>query len=114
MMSLEQIERESRAAARRSAARHEVPMIVEKEDIATFPPFPFPYLGSRNPRGYRLVTTHFVDSSGFGTLGEPALTIQQFLARLVPGHAYAVREAGEFQVVIAEYEVTGGKRDETN
>lgn len=103
MMSLETIHAQSRKAARESAKAHLVPMIVEAEDIPHMPPFKFPFIGNRTPRGYRKVAEHFVDSSGFVSSGEAALTIEQFKAILVPGHAYATTEAGQFQVYVSEF-----------
>ncbi len=45
----------------------------------------------------------FVDSSGWGQEGEPALTLSQFLKKIKAGKYYAIIEAGQFQVYVGEY-----------
>lgn len=102
-MSLNQIQTESRLAAARAALDDERPFIVEAEDLKAMPPFPFPFIGEYIPEGWRKVESYFVDSSGFGQPGEPALTVEQFLPRLKVGRGYAVTEAGQFQIYIGEY-----------
>ena len=103
MMSLEQIRALSREAAEHAAEEGQVPYRIEQEDLDTFPPFPFPFLGDYVPDGWSLVETYFVDSSGFGQEGEPALTASQFMTKLKVGYGYAIREAGQFQVYVGEY-----------
>ncbi len=103
MMSLNQIQYESRAAAAKASREGKRPFIVEAEDLKAMPPFPFPFIGSYVPNGWEKVEDYFVDSSGFGQPGEPALTIEQFLPRLKMGRGYAVTEAGQFQLYIGEY-----------
>jgi hypothetical protein len=69
--------------------------------------FPFPNWdesGRHAFRGYTRVATWFVDSSGFGAPGEPALTVEEFIDRLRPGSAYAIVGVGQFQVYVAEFE----------
>ena len=65
---------------------------------------PIPNLGTYIPEGWDKVNEYFVDSSGFGTEGEPALTIEQFKSKLIKGRGYAVIEAGQFQVYVGEFE----------
>ena len=112
MMSLETIRALSRKAARDSARKGQLPYMVWPEDLETWkatiaagrlPSLPFPFIGSRNPRGYKKVEEYFVDSSGFGQEGEPALTIAQLVNRIKVNHAYAITETGQFQVRISEY-----------
>ncbi len=103
MYDLATLQAMSRDAAKKAARAHKVPFIVEQEDLAAMPPFPFPNLGDYRPKGWKLITEHFVDSSGFGTEGEPALTVNQFLAKLTPGHGYAVIGEGQFQVWVGEF-----------
>lgn len=62
-----------------------------------------PFLADYIPEGYELVEKYFVDSSGFGSENEPALTLEQFLRRVKEGFGYAVIESGQFQVYIGEY-----------
>lgn len=53
--------------------------------------------------GWRMVKTYFVDSSGFGSESEPALTFEQFVRQAKVGRGYAIIEAGQFQVYIGEF-----------
>lgn len=100
----------SRRAAVDAARKHRKPLILEDSDIAVIRArgladsgITFPMIGDYVPRGYRMIAVHFVDSSGFGMPGEPALTLGEFAALLKPGHGYAVIEAGQFQVYIGEF-----------
>lgn len=110
MLSLSQIREHSRQAALHAARDRKEPFIVESEDIADWTSgrqplvFPFPFTGEYLPPGWEQVNTYFVDASGFGSPDEMALTAGQFLARLIPGHGYAITEAGEFQVIVGEFE----------
>jgi hypothetical protein len=79
-----------------------------------------PHLGGLLPRGWRRVRLEaghgvysgdnkgfgafMVDSSGLGSPGEAALTIEEFANRLTPGVGYAIVEAGQFQVKIGAFE----------
>ena len=56
------------------------------------------------PDGYVETNEYFVDSSGFGCEGEPALTPNQFLGKVKKGRYYAITGQGQFQVFVAEYE----------
>lgn len=103
MMSLQQIANESRRAARRAAREHRTPYIWETEDIGHAFPLPFPSIGTYRPKGWELIETYFVDSSGYGAPGEAALTANQFIEKLKPGLGYAIIEVGEFQVVVGEF-----------
>lgn len=49
------------------------------------------------------VDSHFVDFSGWGKKGEPALTADEFLEKVVAGRFYAVTGIGQFQIHIGEY-----------
>jgi len=57
-----------------------------------------PNFGDYRPAGFELEEELFVDSSGFGSPGEPALTFEQFLNKVKAGKYYAIIEAGQFQV----------------
>lgn len=64
-------------------------------------------------KGYSEIETLFVDSSGFGSENEPALTVSQFEKRLAELlnehkslHAF-ITNAGQFQVYITLYKKTG-------
>ena len=58
----------------------------------------------------------FVDSSGFGREGEPALTLEQLVRQLRdhfsknPAVGYGITEVGQFQIYIAAFESTGRSR----
>jgi len=108
MMSAEQIRALSQEAAIEAAEENRVPFITWEEDLNTMPPFPFPFLGNYVPDGWELEETYFVDSSGFGQEYEPALTANHFLKKIKVGKGYAIREAGEFQVVVGEYDKVEG------
>lgn len=53
--------------------------------------------------------TWFVDSSGFGRAGEPALTVDQFRRELIdyvyqnPEHGFGLSGVGPFQVYVTAY-----------
>ena len=120
MMSLQLIQQVSRDAAVKAAKQNKVPFTVEAEDLAAWrkgwlggtarqKPFPFPFLGDYVPDGWRCTerTSLFVDSSGWGRDGEAALSIRQLLmgpGGLSVGKAYAIIEAGQFQLHLGEYE----------
>ena len=61
-------------------------------------------LGDYIPKGWQKVNTYFVDSSGFGSESEPALTFGQFLTKVREGFGYAIGETGQFQLYIREYQ----------
>ena len=63
-----------------------------------------PTIGDYVPRGWKLVDTLFVDSSGFGERGEPALTMDAFYDLVRAGFGYAVVEAGQFQVHVGIFQ----------
>ena len=106
-------------AARKAARNKRVPLVLEAEDVAILRAWKgdgrpmhgtpsrelaIPFLGDYVPKGWtRTEETYFVDSSGFGAPGELALTFARFLDKVIPGRGYAVVEAGQFQVYVAEY-----------
>ncbi len=125
MMGLETIRRMSDVAAYRAAEEGKYPLsIVHGEDAKHIP-----FLGDYTPAGWRRAlwsdfystprsgypwredeeATFMVDSSGWGDTGEPALTMPEFQAFLLqpqrPQNEYgwAIREAGQFQVVVGAY-----------
>jgi len=103
MMSLSQIHELSDSAARKARRHDKRPYIVWPGDTERMKSFPFPFLGSYTPKGWKLVETYFVDATGLGNSNEPALTIDAFRSKLKPGMGYAIVEAGQFQVVVGEY-----------
>lgn len=102
MMDLATIRKMNRDVGRKAQSENKQPYIVTDattfEDIRHIPNF-----GDYRPKGWKLVETYFVDSSGFGAPNEPALTIDEFMNKLKKGHGYAIVEAGQFQVYIAEF-----------
>jgi hypothetical protein len=106
MLSGNQIYEISYDLAVRASKSHKVPLAIWPEDLSNNN-FQIPSLGEYRPAGYRLETTLFVDSSGFGSEGEPALTIWAFKAyvqeHLNQAYHYAVIESGEFQVVVGVF-----------
>lgn len=108
MMSLGTIRDMQREAAMRAAQEGMKPFVTWPEDIAAFKQaggFPFPFIGDYVPDGWTLEDTYFVDSSGFGTEGEAALTFDAFIRILEEyiGHGWAITEAGQFQVYVGRY-----------
>jgi len=112
MMSAQYIDSMSRKAARESAREGKLPYIVWPHDISAWkamlakgisPRLPFPALGSRNPRGFKLVQEFFVDSSGWGGRNEPAMTIDQLIDELKPNMAYSLGDVGQFQLYVREW-----------
>jgi len=102
MYGLATIKSMNAEAARKAKGKQ--PFIIKSaEQIDTFPPFPFPNFGDYRPKGWELVETYFVDSSGFGGDGEPALGARHFRSKLKIGYGYAVIEAGQFQVYVGEF-----------
>ena len=125
MMSPETIASLSRAAVRRSRAAGLLPRVVEEDDLRMTDAGllghlrGIPFIGDRNPRGFTplrdedgAIVELFCDSSGWGSEDEPALTQRGFLEKVRefgPGHAYAISEAGQFQVYVRVYR-TGPSR----
>ena len=103
MFDLRTIQAMNREHAARAAKEGRLPYIVWAEDLDNMPPFPFPNLGNYVPDGWKLDKEYFVDSSGFGQEGEPALTIDQFLKVVEVGKGYALTECGQFQLYVGEY-----------
>jgi hypothetical protein len=83
--------------------------LLHKEEIDTYPPFPFPSVGDRSDdfdESYDRIDSLFVDSTGFGGPHEPALTSNQLkyrLQKLYDEHGpllLAIESVGQFQVNI--------------
>jgi hypothetical protein len=108
-------------AARKAKKEKKVPaLFTEGENVVSFCK-KIPNLGSYIPSGYRAVKIeeeighnrcivdcgeaegYFVDSSGFGSSNEPALTTDEFFNVLTPGFNYAIIEEGQFQITIGVF-----------
>ena len=105
MFDLDTIRAMNRKQATGARRANVEPYVIESEsEVDGFPPFPFPNIGDYRPKGWKLVNKYFVDSSGFGSNDEPALTTEQFKRKLKVGMGYAIIEEGQFQVYIGEFE----------
>ena len=107
MISLDQIKALSDERAAQAAQDGLEPYVpFNAAEVNDYPPFPFPNIGSHEPKGWREINRLFVDSSGFGQPGELALTAGQ-LAFYVLNHldnGYAIVQEGQFQVYVAVFE----------
>ncbi len=110
MMSLEYIQQLNREAGEHAAQENLSPYVYwDESELDQSEGFPFPFIGDLEPEGWTEVERHFVDSSGFGEDGEPALSAGQFVTlireRIASGKvtAWAIVECGQFQVYVAEY-----------
>lgn len=63
-----------------------------------------PNFGDYRPDDYELIEEYFVDSSGFGQVGEGALTVEQFQAEIKKDYGYAIIDIGQFQIFIGEFQ----------
>lgn len=111
MMSPSTIRTIQQEAAEKAATERRIPFVYwDGDDLA--PPFPFPNLGDYTPKGWERTDHFMVDSSGFGSPGEPALTTDQLVDKIKdtitknPGKTigWAVIEVGQFQVVLGQFE----------
>lgn len=104
MMDLGTIRRLNAQSTRAAARSGNLPRLWDGDDKA----FRCPYVGDRTPRGYRRTAREplFVDTSGFGSTSEPALTQAQFVAAMTPGMFYGMTEHSQFQGYVAEFELT--------
>jgi hypothetical protein len=74
-------------------------------------------LGGFIPGGWQKTGSEwFVDKTGWGTVGELALTVEQFKTVLRayipenPGHGFAITEEGPFQVYVRAFRPVRRKR----
>ncbi len=111
MFSPSTIRNLSDRAARDAARKHKTPYVpFNRAEIEAAVRFPFPFIGSFRPKGWKLVDTWFCDSSGFGSDDEPALSVRQLKTKLIEHvectkqYGYAIVEAGQFQVHIGVFE----------
>lgn len=100
MMSGDQIRQVATEAGKKAKRQGLKPWVCKDKNSK---PTSIPFLGDYVPNGWAIVDSYFVDSSGFGSPGESALTQEAFFARMKVGRGYAVIEAGEFQVYVGEF-----------
>lgn len=105
MMSLALIEQISRKAGERAAKQNREPLVAfsDKDEAVV----KCPNLGDYCPKDWKLIDRLFVDKTGFGTIGEPALSIEQFIGKVKDGLGYAIIEEGQFQLYIGVFEKAG-------
>ena len=110
MMSLEVIQYVNNDIARRAARHNLVPYVFNgPTEVDESQQFPLPNLGYYGPPGWQQVESWFVDKTGVGRDGEPALSQRQFKEVLRnyilqhPTHGFAIVEESEFQVVIGAF-----------
>ncbi len=116
MMAPETINRVNDEQADNALKFHEIPYTVWPGDVDDWRngkrlPLPFPHIGHHEPDGFTADGDPWmVDSSGFGSPGELALTQDQLFDKLQTGKAYAIVEAGQFQLYIQQFTKWGSKR----
>ena len=101
MYSLETINSMNRKVTNKAEHHGLRPFVAECDNDKKV--FKCPNLGDYVPKGWEKIEDLFVDSSGWGSLGEPALTKEQFLAKVRKGFGYAITERGQFQVYIGVF-----------
>lgn len=135
MMSSQQVNQLADEAARRAKREGKKPIVFTAEELNDEVKLAahvrrIPFVGTYRPAGYKLIPASSldfprkdcvcvpwggdeaeryvqVDSSGWGSPNEPALTATQFydaIRAIGPGRAYAIVEAGQFQCVIGIFE----------
>ena len=111
MIDLDQIRKMKSKAAKAARADKTKPFVVyNNRDIERLSSqeIRLPFLGDYCPEGFYVMNEIFVDSSGFGSDSEPAMTLPKFfgmLDKLGKPFGLAISEAGEFQVMIKIYGV---------
>lgn len=130
MMDLATIDYLTKQAARRAAKVRKQPQMFDARDLERAAKGDFsgiagiPNLGSYLPKGWKRVSlkdeegTHgvymgdnsgfgayFVDKSGWGSPGEPAMTVKELARRMKPGLGYAMVEEGQFQVKVGVFKL---------
>jgi len=114
MMSPATIRALSDEAARKAARAKKQPYVFFDDDevtrvFAQEGRAPIPFIGSYKPKGWSKVEELFCDSSGLGRDDEPALSFQQFEAKVREYlakdgvYGFAVTEAEQFQVYVGVY-----------
>lgn len=112
MLSQGYINQISREAAEHAAQDGLTPHVVWPEDLELWQcqyendalSLPFPHIGDMEPAGFELQRTLFVDMSGFGEEGGPAMTVRRLIyEELAVDMAYAIVEVGQFQLHLGEF-----------
>lgn len=116
MLSIQYIRAESDRAARLAARANKQPYVIyDEEEVDTTKTWPFPFIGDFVPKGWEKVDELFVDSSGFGSESEPALTQRGLRAKLKEylvsddTFGFAITQCGQFQCYVGVYKSNGEK-----
>ena len=115
MMALEEIVAVNNNRAEHAEKFREIPYTIWPGDVDDWRngerlPLPFPHIGHHEPEGFTADgDAWMVDSSGFGSPGELALTQDQLFDKLKTGKAYAIVETGQFQLYIQQFTKWGSK-----
>ena len=110
MMDLATIVEMNREAGEQAREEGVKPYVFSSSDLANlkngdlWPLRKIPRVGDYTPDGWEHVETYFVDSSGFGQPGEPALTAKQFANKVKGEFGYGIGEVGQFQIYIEAFE----------
>jgi hypothetical protein len=107
MMDLHAIRYLNEKIAKRAKKAKLQPHVVTEADLEKAKKgkftFSLPNLGYFKPKGWIKVNHYFVDKTGWGRPGELALTIEEFIDKMIPGRAYALIEEGEMQCYVGEF-----------
>lgn len=100
------VDRATRSARRRGKRPFVMTDVLAKQLVAdpeNFAGVNIPSFGDYVPGGWTAGHTYFVDKSGFGADGEPALTLSKFMAKMTVGKGYAMTQEGQFQAWVTEF-----------
>lgn len=106
MMSPETIDQMTRDAGREACEQQQKPYLIWPQDLTAWRegrgfPMPFPMIGDHEPEGWEPEgDALFIDTSGMGSPGEPAMTLPQLLNELKEGRGYAFTQQGQFQAYL--------------
>ena len=122
MMDLDTIREFQAEAASIAAKAKQKPMLMETSDVGNIESLRrLPNIGTYLPDGWERVDAStfgdngrgagtvdgvpyfFVDKTGWGSKGEPAITVTEMAALIRPGYGYAIVEEGQFQIGIGVF-----------
>lgn len=103
MMSIEMIKELNAKRGKEAWVYGKMPFMLYDENSKAFLD-KIPNIGDFRPKQFKLIRKLFVDASGFGGADEAALTFEQFVKEAKVGKAYAIIEAGQFQIYVGEFE----------
>ena len=112
MMSPETIDKITRDAARTACDAQQKPYLIWPQDLEAWKrgegfPIPFPMIGDHVPEGWEADgEALFVDTSGLGGSGEPALSMSELFDKLEVGRGYAFTQQGQFQAYLQKFTQT--------